>query len=393
MSVTLMGLCWRIEWPSHNMLLVALKLADCANDEGENIYPSVGRVSRETKLGESTIRREIAAMEECGLLEVVQEASGNKWNRSTTIRRFDTEKLRALAETETRRGVYKPSQLVIKQVDTGETKVDKKGRAKAVLAWTTLWRQKPEQAIPDEDKQPNPPLLHTVEGQENATPPQHGEAGSETTPPARGGAPESAAPPQEGARPSTPGALPLHTVEPNHKRTTMEPSPPSPRKRGAKRGRDSLFEEIIEDLRAAGQPAHVLDTFITPVINSLTVRHPSPRGLFEQTCKLLGHYPLKLLELAARQMILDRKVWCSAKDVTEPVRRALPMAKQWRIAPDMPEHWAAWKAHHLAGKGRGPTWVHYCEGQGYFPELTEWPPGHFRDAETPSATPLEEIAA
>ena len=105
MSVTLMGLCWRIEWPTVSMRLLALKLADCANDEGENIYPSVGRIERETGLGVSTIRRDLAAMEECSLLDVVEQVSGNKWLRSTTVRRFNTEKLRALAEVETKRGV------------------------------------------------------------------------------------------------------------------------------------------------------------------------------------------------------------------------------------------------------------------------------------------------
>src|SRR6185503_4895859 len=113
MSVTLMALCWRIEWPTVSMRLLALKLADCANDEGENIYPSVGRIERETGLGVSTIRRDLAAMEECSLLDVVEQVSGNKWLRSTTVRRFNTEKLRNLAEVEHKRGVYEPSRCIL----------------------------------------------------------------------------------------------------------------------------------------------------------------------------------------------------------------------------------------------------------------------------------------
>src|SRR5262245_43665467 len=99
-SITLMGLCWRIEWPTVPMRLIALKLADCANDDGENIYPSVDRIERETGLATSTIRRELAAMEEAGLLAVIEERHGNKWGRSTTIRRFDTELLKGLSWTE-----------------------------------------------------------------------------------------------------------------------------------------------------------------------------------------------------------------------------------------------------------------------------------------------------
>jgi hypothetical protein len=178
-----------------------------------------------------------------------------------------------------------------------------------------------------------------------------------------------------GSQEATPG------VSGNHPNCVVtldkKDSPPSPRKRRAKRGREDSFETIIEDLKAAGHPAHVLNAFIAPVSKSLEVRHSSPRRLFEETCKLLAQYPPHFLEIAARQMALDRKVWVSARDLSEPISKALPLAKQWRIRPDMPEHWAAWKAYHLREKGgKGPDWVRYCEaGQGYFFELTEWPPG------------------
>lgn len=102
MSVDLMRLCWRVEFPSAAMSAVAVKLADCANDDGENVYPSVGRVERETRLSERAVRKCLAIFEECGLLEVVQEAHGNKWNRSTTIRRFNMQKLHELSAVEQR---------------------------------------------------------------------------------------------------------------------------------------------------------------------------------------------------------------------------------------------------------------------------------------------------
>ncbi len=82
-----MRMCWRIEFPTPAMSAVAIKLADCANDEGENVYPSIERIERETRLGASTVRRALAAFEEAGLLEVVAEHTGNKWLRSTVIRR------------------------------------------------------------------------------------------------------------------------------------------------------------------------------------------------------------------------------------------------------------------------------------------------------------------
>jgi len=173
-----MALCWRIEWPTVSMRLLALKLADCANDEGENIYPSVGRIERETGLGVSTIRRDLAAMEECSLLDVVEQVSGNKWLRSTTVRRFNTEKLRNLAEVEHKRGVYEPSRCILKQVELGLR--DAKGKPKKV--WAVLKRPKEEGG--EEFIVPNP---------DDADPPLQGVKGRQTT-----------APPRRGPHPSTP---------------------------------------------------------------------------------------------------------------------------------------------------------------------------------------------
>ena len=206
--MTLMGMCWRIEWPTASMRLIALKLADCANDEGENIYPSVGRVERETGLAGSTVRRDIAAMEECGLLEVIEEASGNKWDRSTTIRRFDVEKLKSLTWTERRRGraleIVK-SAYFIAQVDSGKTN----GRGKPTRSWTMLQRSEP---------------LHVVEGRQAAASPGGGGVAAPGAPPRGGDAandrpsttvgaappPRSSAPPRGGPKP-----LKIHKRDPS----------------------------------------------------------------------------------------------------------------------------------------------------------------------------------
>ena len=56
MSVRIMTRVWDANFPTLPMKLIALKLADCANDEGENIYPSVGRVERDTGASSSVVR-------------------------------------------------------------------------------------------------------------------------------------------------------------------------------------------------------------------------------------------------------------------------------------------------------------------------------------------------
>ena len=165
MSVDLMRLCWRVEFPSPAMSAVAVKLADCANDDGENVYPSVGRIERETRLGASTVRRVLAAFEEAGLLAVVAEASGNKWNRSTTIRRFNVGLLHALSAREVRRGKaidYFRSTHVLKEQPEGNR-----------TRWAIVERAAEDAS--DYDREDAPPL------------PQR-EGHPETSPPAAGGA-------------------------------------------------------------------------------------------------------------------------------------------------------------------------------------------------------------
>lgn len=82
MSIQLMTLVWRIEFPTQSQLLVALKLADHANDEGTNCYPSRSRIAELTQCSESTVKNALRAFREIGLLHVIEE--GGKGPKSTT---------------------------------------------------------------------------------------------------------------------------------------------------------------------------------------------------------------------------------------------------------------------------------------------------------------------
>ncbi len=133
MSVRIMTLVWDCALPSLSHKLVALKLADCANDDGENIYPSVARVERETGCSESVVREALALLEAAGFLHVVEERTGNRWNRSTVIRRFDVERLAMLSRGEL---VWTHEDVPVIDAKTGEQKVRPDGRPRVERLWT-----------------------------------------------------------------------------------------------------------------------------------------------------------------------------------------------------------------------------------------------------------------
>ncbi len=77
-----MSMVWDVEFPTQSQLLIALKLADFANDEGGSIYPSRSRVARNAQCSETTVKVVLRAFRSIGLLHVVKE--GGKGPRDTT---------------------------------------------------------------------------------------------------------------------------------------------------------------------------------------------------------------------------------------------------------------------------------------------------------------------
>lgn len=73
MSIRLMTIVWDIPWPSQSALLIALKLADYANDEGGSIHPKRDTLARHAQTSLATVKRTLAAFRDVGLLSVVQE--------------------------------------------------------------------------------------------------------------------------------------------------------------------------------------------------------------------------------------------------------------------------------------------------------------------------------
>lgn len=100
MSNDVQALVWRSEFPSPVAKLIALKLADNSNDDGENIWPSISTVQRMTGLSRSTV---------CGWLSVFAEVRlvtrvGGVTSKRTAVRRFDMAILAGLADTRRRDG-------------------------------------------------------------------------------------------------------------------------------------------------------------------------------------------------------------------------------------------------------------------------------------------------
>ena len=72
---------------------VAAKLADHAQDDGTQVYPSLSRIAKETELSKSTVQRAIRDLRQSGILLVVEE--GGSGRGATTKYRFDLAKLAA----------------------------------------------------------------------------------------------------------------------------------------------------------------------------------------------------------------------------------------------------------------------------------------------------------
>ncbi len=86
MSVKVMGRVWELKLP-HSHMLVLLALADHADHEGDNIYPSVGLVAWKCGYSERQVQRIIAELLASGVLVEVSAEPGK-----TVVYRIDTSK-------------------------------------------------------------------------------------------------------------------------------------------------------------------------------------------------------------------------------------------------------------------------------------------------------------
>jgi hypothetical protein len=95
MSVHVSSLVYRARLGSAARKAVALKLADCAHDDGSNVYPSIARIANEAEVSDRTVQRVLKSFVKEGLLVIVER--GGKGPRDTTEYRFALDQLVALA--------------------------------------------------------------------------------------------------------------------------------------------------------------------------------------------------------------------------------------------------------------------------------------------------------
>ncbi|SOC48421.1 helix-turn-helix protein [Rhizobium subbaraonis] len=118
MSIMLMSRIFRMNIGGCNRKLLAVRLADFADDDGRGIYPGVDRLAQETELSERTVQRILADFEREGILVCRQRATG----RPGVANRYDFDLARLYAYEA---GKAKPESTAetgdsVSPVDTGE---------------------------------------------------------------------------------------------------------------------------------------------------------------------------------------------------------------------------------------------------------------------------------
>ncbi len=93
MSLDVAKLMWRLDMPS-SVKLVAVRLADYANDDGSNVYPGVERLADECGISQRSVQRHLRHFENLGILVVVANAGGGR-GRATEFR-IDVERVTQL---------------------------------------------------------------------------------------------------------------------------------------------------------------------------------------------------------------------------------------------------------------------------------------------------------
>lgn len=95
MSVKIMALCFAAKFGTPTRKVLALALADHADDDGASIYPSIARLADKCEIDRRTVQRQLRAFEEAGLINVV--SVGGTRGKDTREWKFDLAKLADMA--------------------------------------------------------------------------------------------------------------------------------------------------------------------------------------------------------------------------------------------------------------------------------------------------------
>lgn len=92
MSVRIMTMVWGCELGGPTVKAVAMKMADCAHDNGKNAWPSVRHIARHTEVSERSVQYAIRELCRRGLLRLERPGGGVK----SSVYAFDLDALAAL---------------------------------------------------------------------------------------------------------------------------------------------------------------------------------------------------------------------------------------------------------------------------------------------------------
>lgn len=95
MSIELMTLVWKVPFPTSTQMVVALKLADHAEDDGSKIYPGRASLAERARCSESSVKLILKMFREAGILIVVEE--GGRGPHDTTRYKMNVGLLQAIA--------------------------------------------------------------------------------------------------------------------------------------------------------------------------------------------------------------------------------------------------------------------------------------------------------
>ncbi|WP_024899505.1 helix-turn-helix domain-containing protein [Brucella rhizosphaerae] len=98
MSIAVMSRIFKKQLGSSSRKMLAVRLADFADDNGRGIWPSVGKLARETDMSERTVQRLLRDFVDENLLIVVSTASGRPGE--TTRYNFNMKVLHGLPDTD-----------------------------------------------------------------------------------------------------------------------------------------------------------------------------------------------------------------------------------------------------------------------------------------------------
>ncbi len=106
MSIEVIARVLKKKWGSPSRKLVALKLADTANEDGTSIYPALQTVADECELSKRQVQRTMSEFRADGLLVLVKE--GGSGPRDTTAYRFDMTMIGKLPDVKNKNDTMSP---------------------------------------------------------------------------------------------------------------------------------------------------------------------------------------------------------------------------------------------------------------------------------------------